>query len=273
VDNRRCAAGRAQSRIGVLFCVKSIPGIFNLTITDDDIRQARRRARRESKVAYVQKRLATKGSWVATSGIATQLDLAQTANRYRAILKALQGRRFDDDKGRSRVLFLSLDPRAPVRVTPELVENVVTIYGDKIDDNDPNGERDPKNSPIVRSFLSKLWIKQEAYRQWDTGAATQRLKWEFDDTYGRFNRDDEIIVPEWLLKARNGLRGLDGKAWGRTVKMIQLLDMGWATSFLDAAEFIEESEPLGGGYSKDADITRLRKLCSGLLKKRETGSV
>jgi hypothetical protein len=236
------------------------------TITDDDIRFARRRARRERRIASIQKSLSVKGSWSPMFGMASHPEPAQTAGLYCAFLKALRGRRFDNNKGRSQVIFLSSDPRAPVRVTPEFVENMVGIYGDKIDD---------ENSPIVRSFLSKCWIRKEAYQQWDTGtyeAATQPLKWGFDDPLGQFNQDDEIIVPEWLLKARDDLRGLDFKAWSGVVKMIRLLDMGQAKSANDAATRVEEWDPGRFGHSKEADITRLRKLCARLLKKRETGS-
>src|SRR5262249_60404982 len=119
-------------------------------ITDDDIRHAHRRARRESKVRYIQKRLSIKG-WVSISGMASDPSSTRTADWYRAFLKALRGRRFDDKSNRSQVFFLSSDPRAPVRVTPELVEDMVGIYGDKIDDVDPSGERDLSHSPIVRS--------------------------------------------------------------------------------------------------------------------------
>jgi hypothetical protein len=245
-----------------------------LTITEDDIRRARRRVRRESKIAYIQKRLNIKGSLVPVSGMASHPHPAQRADWYRTLLKALRGRRFDDNKGRSQVIFLSSDPRAPVLVTPELVENMVGVYGDKIDDVDPCGERDAKNSPIVRSFLSKCWIRKGEYQQWDTGAygaATRTLKWGFDDPSGRFNRDDEMIVPVYLQKARDKLRGLDRKAWPGVVKMDRLLEMGWAKSINEAARFIEQWEPLGNSTYKNAHIDRLRKLCARLQKECAKG--
>jgi hypothetical protein len=131
-----------------------------MTVTDDDIRFARRRARRERRIASIQKSLSIKGSWVPVSGRGSHSTPDQTANWYRAFLRALRGRRFDDNKGRSQVMFLSSDPRAPMRATPELVEDMVGIFGDKIDDVDPNGERRPENSPIVRSFLAKCWERR-----------------------------------------------------------------------------------------------------------------
>jgi hypothetical protein len=252
--------------------LSTITDDYKPTITEDDIRRARRRVRRESKIAYIQKRLSIKG-WVSVSGKASHPAPARTAGWYRTFLKALRGRRFDDNKGRSQVYFLSSDPRAPVRVTPELVENMVGVHGDKIDDVDPSGERDPKHSPIVRSFLSKCWIRKGTYQQWDTGwAAIQRLKWGFDDLGGRFHQDDEIIVPEWLQKARDKLPGLDRKAWPRIVKMDRLLEMGWATSFSDAARMVCQNQPrLGIGWQEATDIDRCRKLCARLQKERAKG--
>jgi hypothetical protein len=117
-------------------------------------------------------------------------------------------------------------------------------------------------------------LGKEAYRQWDPGtyrAATQLLKWEFDDSQGRFSRDDEIIVPEDLQKARDKLTGTDRKAWPTIVKMYHLIEMGWATSATNAARIVCTSQKEIGIGMIDADIDRCRKLYSRLQKELEKG--
>jgi hypothetical protein len=94
----------------------------------------------------------------------------------------------------------------------------------------------------------------------------------FDDPRGRFKRGDEVPVPEWLLKAKDGLRGTDRKAWPRVVKMHQLIEMDLAKTPAEAARMVCEGwERVGISLNPSADIDRCRKLYSR-LKKLETGS-
>jgi hypothetical protein len=143
-----------------------------------------------ARIERLKKRLSINGRFAPVLGLASNLEPSRRADWYRQFLEAVRGRRFDHN-GRSQIIFLSSDPRirwqslaalrmdhsdpggsTSWRVNPSLVEDIVALYGSKIDDADPDGARSPNNSAIVRVFLSQCWILNRVYRGWANDASS-----------------------------------------------------------------------------------------------------